>query len=83
MCIFQTLFFCFGYCIGLQDPLFITTIKCVAYHDMHKAETVVESKIILRTTVRSEIFQLRYVSRHADVALKKIIHFRYFYIKQA
>ena len=52
---FQTLFFCFGYCLGLEDPLFITTTKCVANHDIHKAETIIESEIILRAIIRSAL----------------------------
>jgi hypothetical protein len=70
MCIFRLCSFCFGYCNGLGDPLFIATTKCVAYHDIHKAENVMDYKIILRNIIRSEVFQLRCSSRQASGTLK-------------
>ena len=74
MCIFRLSSFCFGYCIRLDDPLFSTATN-VWRIMIHKAENVMESKIILRTVIRSEVFQKSYCSRHAGVTLEKLYTF--------
>jgi hypothetical protein len=47
----------------------------MAYHDIHKAENVMESKIILRTIIRSKVLKLSYGSRHAGVILEQLYTF--------